>query len=194
MHRNQGGLQVSVPPRARNVSLLVCCWAVWTGCSLALLSCHWEHPAWSNPSQEPFLLLAGLTETLLSWSCLPVSLCRSCVTNCWWQNKLLLSGRSRDWLYLFFLLPRPCLSNLHFSPVLCGNILIYAAGAEAFFVLTLLSLNLWKRKISHGGCLPSAAWNVVPDTGIVPTSPAVLCSVTSHGNVFSAFTHLLKCI
>ena len=87
-----------------------------------------------------------LTETLLSWSCLSVSLCRSCVTNCWWQNKLLLGGHSRDWLCLFFLLPRPCLSNLHFSPVLRGNIFICTAGAEALFVVTLLSLNLWKRK------------------------------------------------
>lgn len=123
-----------------------CWWAAWTACSLALLSQHWEHSAWDNTSQEPFLLLAGLTKTLLCWSCLLVSLCRSCVTNCWWQNKLLLSGCSRDWLCLFFLLPRPCLSNLHFSPVLCGDILIYAAGAEALFVLTLLWLKLWKGK------------------------------------------------
>lgn len=85
------------------------------------------------------------------------------------QNKLLLSGRSRDWLCLFFLLPRPCLSNLHFSSVLSGNILIYAAGAEVLSVLTLLSLNLWKRKSLMVG-LSSSGWNMVPDTRVVQMS------------------------
>lgn len=47
---------------------------------------------------------------------------------------------------LFFLLPRLCLSNLHFSPVLRGNIFIYAAGTEALSPLTLVSSNSWKRK------------------------------------------------
>lgn len=157
----QGSLQVSPLPREHLAGGVLL--RAWMGCSFVLLSQHWKHPNW-DPNIPPPVWAQRNPDGLL----LPAS--ESLQILC---DKLLhgkTSGFSVGVAGTGFVCFSCCQGLAYLTSISVlfwvEIFLFMQLGQKVLFLLTLLRLNMWKRK-SFMVALSPSGWNVVPDTWVV---------------------------